>query len=305
MRSGFLLPQALSKLELSPSSCAEGEKREASLAAMPPLVLRKVAEYVDDYDHFAFSLTCKAFHKAIQEVVNPAEIAVAACFKSQTFMLFREVVEKVTKKNLAATWSSLERLIKLTASKKIVTDLRGRRVMEKAPCFTLGWYQFVFGLPERRRIWQEPEVRDPQEISDLVLMATAGYQGSIQALEWLLDQGVSHRDVLLSVPTTAALGGHVEVYEWLLSTTEGWDFGDPFRLTAIAASLGHVELLAFLRSNGCAWNRKECRRLAKQKGRSQVVRWIDKHFGDAVETDTTSQGVEPIDYFWYTLCGQL
>ena len=149
MRSGFLLPQALSKLALSPSSCAEGEKREASLATMPPLVLRKVAESIKENDRFAFSLTCKAFRQAIQEVVNPvsAEIAVAACFQSKHFQEFRQDVERATKTNLSATWASLQRAVnkdvKAVNKKKLVTDLtRSSHFLPKTmapPSFTLGW----------------------------------------------------------------------------------------------------------------------------------------------------------------------
>ena len=53
-----------------------GQKRKRECAArLPALALLKVAEKVDEYDRFAFSLTCKAFRDAIREVLNPKKKA--------------------------------------------------------------------------------------------------------------------------------------------------------------------------------------------------------------------------------------
>ena len=65
----------------------------------------------------------------------------------------------------------------------------------------------------------------------------------------------------------AAMRGHLEVLKWLRSEGCPWDEG----ACLCAAAGGHLEVLKWLRSEGCPWNELLCRMV----GNPIIVHWID------------------------------
>lgn len=167
---------------------AEEAKKGKNLATMPPLVLHKVAERLDDYDRIAFASTCTAFRDAIVEVVN------------------KEGKE-------------------CKGKRKLVTNLGWRKLEEKAPCYSLDWFKWVYRSFDR----QEGEARhrggqdEPrQDLYDYDLIRVAAFQGSIETMKWLRSQGIPLDTFSFTADRSAAMGGQIEALKWLRS--EGYEF---------------------------------------------------------------------------------
>ena len=109
----------MSKAEKRKRIAKAGEKKK-SLATMPSLVLRKVAERLEDYDRIAFASTCTAFRDAIWEVAEG------------------------------------ERKEGEEDKKKLVTNLTKAKLLERPPCFSLLWFKWVHRSFER----QDKELND-------------------------------------------------------------------------------------------------------------------------------------------------
>merc|ERR1711934_692323 len=67
----------------------------------------------------------------------------------------------------------------------------------------------------------------------------------------------------------AAVGGHLEILQWLRSEGCPWDS----RACSCAASGGHLETLKWLRSEGCPWDEETCRSAAEH-GHLEVLKWL-------------------------------
>merc|ERR1711977_664707 len=98
--------------------------------------------------------------------------------------------------------------------RKVVTNLRNFKLVSKAPCFSLDWFKWVHGSFDRREgvAWRGGE--DKQKLYDSDLMKLAAFQGSVETMKWLrsLDPPCPwDRHSCLS----AASGGHLEVLKWL------------------------------------------------------------------------------------------
>jgi len=227
----------------------EAKRKGKSLATMPTLVLLKVAERLEDYDRIAFASTCTAFRDAIWEVVKG------------------------------------ERKEGEEDKKKLVTDLRcgesGRRwsrklpLLERAPCFSLGWFKWVFGSFDRLegaapyRGYGDPKHK--QELYDSDLMRLAAFQGSVETMKWLREQGIRLDFAYGAAGYHAAMGGHIEALEWLRS--EGYEFN---RMTcAQAAKGGQLETLEWVRSQDtpCPWDEWTCSNAA-EAGHLDVLKWM-------------------------------
>ena len=174
-----------------------------SLATMPPLVLHKVAERLDDYDRIAFASTCTAFRDAILEVVKGER--------------------KDSEENM----------------KKFVMNLRTENFIRFPPCFSLDWFKWVHRSFDRRK-GVAPAPEDPlrndkprQDLYDCDLMGLAAFQGSIEAMKWLRSQGVPLDIDHWAAGPQAATGGQIEVLKWLRS--EGFRFDEG---TCVGAAYG-------------------------------------------------------------------
>jgi len=75
-------------------------------------------------------------------------------------------------------------------------------------------------------------------------------------------------NVLLGV----AAGGHLEVLQWVREQGCHWNW----ETCAIAALYGHLEVLKWAREHHCPWNRLTCAHAAGA-GHLQVLRWALEH----------------------------
>merc|ERR1711977_81019 len=144
---------------------------------------------------------------------------------------FRDAVAQVVKK--AGTEAAL------------VTNLRRRRLLERAPRFTLGWFKWVHGWPERKEGAASYSVGERPGLYDSDLMGLAGFQGSVEALEWLRDQGIPLDARMWESGRMAAMGGHVDALVWLRD--EGYNLSHRGSARAFAEEGGHAEVLRWLR----------------------------------------------------------
>ena len=223
-----------------------GQKRKRECAArLPALALLKVAERVDEYDRFAFSLTCKAFRDAIREVLNPKKKA------GETGATSDEGKEK----------------------KALVSNLQTERLEEKTTSYSLDWFKWAYGLPERRdglAPWNRYRNAMP-DVYDSELLLLAAFQGSLEALKWLMSKGAPLLVRNWASGKRAAWGGNIEVLEFLRS--EGYEFNQ--WTCYYAARGGQIETLAWLRSQDppCPWDENVCL-AAADKGKTATLHWL-------------------------------
>ena len=89
----------------------------------------------------------------------------------------------------------------------------------------------------------------------------------------------------------AALGGKLEVVQWLRGEGCEWD-----EETCISAALmGQLEVLQWLRAEGCPWDAATCY-VAVNYGHVEVLRWAREN-GAPWDADTRD---EVDEYFGYT-----
>merc|ERR1711981_201463 len=220
----------------------EANRKGKSLAAMPPLVLLKVAERLERYDRIAFALTCTSFRDAIWEVVKRTR------------------------------WGEL------------LTDLSHyRSLSEKPTTYTLEWFKWVYGSFEREEGWEpwsicgEDIIAPVNLISNSQLMKLAAFQGSIEAMEWLRNQGLPlsfpgySRNYTWNYTVVTAKGGSIEALQWLRS--EGCEFDK--RACRGAAQGGHFETLKWLRKQDppCPWDEGTCTEAA-EGGHLEILKWV-------------------------------
>jgi len=187
-----------------------------SASDLPWEVLCVVAGKLEPYDRLAFGLTCKTFLEAVK-AANPLEC---------------------------------------TLKKKVITqtDLRKDRMSELRPSFTLGWYKWMWSSFDRRegsRCWQRVEEHFNRTYLnhwyEYDLLYVASFQGNLNAVKWLVSQGIplSARNASRASLSGAAGGGHIAVLEWLKGEKDlAWNW----RTCCEAARGGHLDVLKWLRS---------------------------------------------------------
>ncbi|QDZ18969.1 Rpc34 subunit of RNA polymerase [Chloropicon primus] len=189
----------------------------------------------------------------------------------------RAFLEAVTTTTTATANPELKKKVALK------TDLETERLFKEMPCFSLGWFQWVSRSFKRKK--KTPgKLRDSKPSShlgkyydhlyDSDLMFLAAFQGSKKVMQWLVSQGIPlnlNREYHGVVAATgAAAGGHIELLEWLRS--EGCGFHE--RTCAAAAEGGHLDVLQWARSQDppCPWDAGTCRRAA-MGGHLDVLQW--------------------------------
>ncbi|QDZ23311.1 hypothetical protein HOP50_10g58490 [Chloropicon primus] len=125
---------------------------------------------------------------------------------------------------------------------------------------------------ERRK--GAPGDRYYDHLCDVDLIHLAAFQGSKKVMEWLVSQGIPlgiKRWWSGAAATGAAGGGHIELLEWLRS--EGCGFDE--ETCSYAARGGHLEVLKWLRSQDppCDWNEATCDGAAIY-GHLDVLQWL-------------------------------
>ena len=110
---------------------------------------------------------------------------------------------------------------------------------------------------------------------------SAVYIGCLSALERRQRQGRLSRQKYLC--EGAARSGHLEVLQWLRANGCPWDGWT----CKYAAEGGHLEVLQWARANGCPWNRNTCSSAARV-GKLEVLQWARANGCPWVEETCTS-----------------
>ena len=111
----------------------------------------------------------------------------------------------------------------------------------------------------------------PRENEDGFTMAhAAALHGHMVLVRWLIkEQGFA---VTRSVIEDAAFSGNMELVQWLRG--EGCDWNA--RTCRLAAAAGRLAVLQWLRANGCPWDAETCKRAALG-GHLETLRWARKN----------------------------
>lgn len=94
----------------------------------------------------------------------------------------------------------------------------------------------------------------------------AAENNHINILKWCKNQLPFHWD--FTICASAASKGNIEVLEWLRKNGCPWDSS----ACASAALNGHFNTLKWLKNNGCPWNRNTCINAAKY-GDLEILKW--------------------------------
>ena len=177
----------------------------------------------------------------------------------------------------------------MSEPKATMTGLCLRAVCERLPSGALGKLAFV--SKEFRNACEEEEMfraKKPRRIplhTSVCLLTTEG------EVQWAVDRGCPvdaalakslafggsvpalKKAVEMGAPTDnlcfyAAKGGHLEVLKWLRENGCPWDSCTCYS----AAKGGHLEVLKWLRENGCPWDSNTCAHAA-QGGHLEVLKW--------------------------------
>ncbi|UPR02476.1 hypothetical protein HOP50_10g58020 [Chloropicon primus] len=252
MQAGFLNPGGGQRRRRDQRPRREG--RDA-LDVLPEWAWLLVLKQLDEYDHLAFGLTCRAFLEAVTTAANRSD-----------------------------------HLQKEKQKTRLKTNLGRDTLFKQMPCFTLSWFQWVFRSFERKKGAPDDRKRSGDwrrsedyydHLYDYELMELAAFQGSKKVIKWLVSQGIplkiKQKHCGMDAVVGAACGGHIELLEWLRS--EGYGFDE--RTCSGAAQGGHLEVLQSLRSQDppCPWNPEDCRREAKYYNHQHVIDWmVTAHF---------------------------
>ena len=95
--------------------------------------------------------------------------------------------------------------------------------------------------------------------------AAAGY-GHLELVRWLVQEQDFAMDPL--VMRNAAHSGNLDLVQWLRAEGCKWDV----RVSAAAAWRGKLEVLQWLRANGCPWHGGTCHHAVDQ-GHVELLRW--------------------------------
>ncbi|QDZ23928.1 hypothetical protein HOP50_11g64660 [Chloropicon primus] len=160
------------------------------------------------------------------------------------------------------------------------TSLMDHKLMEQMPCFTLDWFQWVYHSFERKEgaAASQRFGSYSNHLYDADLLLVATFQGSKKAMKWLASQGIPlsikclrHETEEAVALAAAAAGGHVDVLDWLRS--EGCKLDES--AYAGASCGGQLEVLQWLRSQNppCPWNENACSYSAYE-GHLHNLQWL-------------------------------
>merc|ERR1711968_312527 len=196
-----------------------------SLADLPHGVLVSIARNLERYDHLAFALTCREF-----------------------LDVQREVCKDEQKGNA------------------ITTHLDAVTLFAIRPSFSRSWFRWIFeNFRGRGTSPRSPLGKNYGELSkklyDNEIMHLAGFQGDLETIAWLQDQGVpldiegwrwakdQGCELYATHMSRAALGGHIEMIEWL---RQEFKLEMTAQIPRFAAQAGRLETIKYLAKEGCA-----------------------------------------------------
>uniref|UniRef100_A0A7S2SYE7 F-box domain-containing protein n=1 Tax=Chloropicon primus TaxID=1764295 RepID=A0A7S2SYE7_9CHLO len=168
------------------------------------------------------------------------------------------------------------------------TDLTDKALYERMPCFSMGWFQWVF-LASNASYQMMSGTANPRKrngrysryLYDTDLMYLAAFQGDKEVMRWLRScrttPSYGGRHWVDAIEKGASGGGHLNVLVWLRS--DGW----PRRVTAAwAARGGHLHILIWFHidsqrqqghppSGALRWGEALCE--AARGGHLHILRW--------------------------------
>ena len=237
------------------------EEEEVVCFRLPPELWQKIVdENLHQNDLLAFAMTCRFFRDTTTDL--------------------RKKVGRTMKKR-----------------KKNAYRLDDLRKSGKVASHTLGWFQWVCdtfkvlprftggnlinyaalqGSVEILRWLMEDKGWEPNLYT---VGEWAGFGGSVEVLEYLLERGYALRRG--KACEAAARGGCLEALKFL----RGLDPPCPWSayICNEAAQGGHLEVLKWLRAQNppCPWRRHECRTEAEWSDHTHIVQWIDQQEDDS------------------------
>ena len=163
---------------------------------------------------------------------------------------------------LSLTCRSFRNLVKeLCPEGKLTTDLTRQGLLDRPPCFTPSWFEWVYEEFERKEgcapmVWRFGKTQKYVYDSDLLYIAA--YQGCLESARRLMRKGVP-LDIndWKCIGRGASAGGQIEFLRW--AEKKGCPFTD-FGTCAAAARGGHLATLKWLRTQDppCPWDSLVC-----------------------------------------------
>jgi len=95
----------------------------------------------------------------------------------------------------------------------------------------------------------------------------AAKSGNFELLKYVFQKPTTH-EFDSKYCKAASSGGHMEILKWLRSNGCPWCK----KTCKAAAKHGHLEILKYARMNGCPWDKKTCK-AAALSGHAEVLRW--------------------------------
>lgn len=111
-----------------------------------------------------------------------------------------------------------------------------------------------------------------------------GENGDLAMVQWLYARNIL--SLSTSLMAGAAYGGHLDLMKWLRANGCPWDF----YICACAAQEGHLNVLKWARANGCDWDGTTCS-YAAASGHLDILKWA-KANGCNWDEDTCSYAAQ-------------
>nr|QBK90488.1 MAG: F-box domain and ankyrin repeat protein [Pithovirus LCPAC103] len=139
-------------------------------------------------------------------------------------------------------------------------------------------------------IWLEQQLADRRAMwNSYRLTVHAALHGHLVIVKWLHSEDrifKIHSDEIpleSNICRIAAEGDHFEVLKWL----HQWGYPLTEACCTNAAAHGNLDMLQWLRANGCDWNLTRCIIVAAERGRLGILKWIceaqDKPFREILK----------------------
>ena len=180
-----------------------------------------------------------------------------------------EVLETVAGKVVARTEAGWAAHLKRHGNSEEVTQREMAKRKRDGNCLFVfamvcrGWRkaQLKVGGPLRTRVWSDVAMPGsvalakwalaegcPREENGVTMAMAAAQFGHMELVRWLIQEQGFAMDT--GVMEDAAMGGNLELVQWLRG--EGCSLGK--RTCLYAVEKGHVEVLRWARENGCPWD---------------------------------------------------
>ena len=180
--------------------------------------------------------------------------------------LWTEVLKRLPDSFLFAFASTCKqfRRVQVASGREMVTDkweVLPRNYDSKVSKVSQGWC-----------LWHSGTLRTSDEKEAELILWAAAYHGYLEVLKLWRERSKSKRLWTSKVCDWAAIGGQLDSLKFLRSQDTPCPFSH--RTCYLVAKCGHLEVLRWLRSEGCPWDKDNCRKEAN--GCTHVRRWIDE-----------------------------